>query len=175
MIFFFQYIHDDAQRTFIRLGIVSFEKKQHGSTQLPKLVTVLACMKKVPFFFISFSATAPQPPPPALPYPDLLHPNSALLTTTSGGGSGGGGAGNGNRPKIYSENSFIVDEQLAEDECLCEVCCDLIEANKGLLNEIDESMSCKHKVCANCWKLHLATKCQQPSSSQVIELKVPTT
>ena len=155
--------------------VVSFEKQQHGSSQLPKLVTVLACMKKIPFFFISFSATAPQPPPPALPYPDLLHPNSALLTkTTATTSGGGGGAGNGNRPKIYSENSFIVDEQLAEDECLCEVCCDLIEANKGLLNEIDESMSCKHKVCANCWKLHLATKCQQPSSSQVIELKVPT-
>ena len=74
----------------------------------------------------------------------------------------------GNKPKIYSENSFIVDEQLAEDECLCEVCCDLIEANS--LNEIDEALSCKHKVCANCWKLHLAAKCQQLSSTQVSDI-----
>merc|ERR1712223_1284894 len=56
------------------------------------------------------------------------------------------------RPKIYSENSFIVDEQLAEDECLCEVCCDLIDSSS-----IDEltAMSCRHTVCLRCWKLHL--------------------
>jgi hypothetical protein len=27
---------------------------------------------------------------------------------------------------LYSENSFLVDEQLGEDELLCESCCDLV-------------------------------------------------
>ena len=30
------------------------------------------------------------------------------------------------RPKIFSENSFIVDEELAEEAPLCEKCCDLM-------------------------------------------------
>ena len=96
---------------------------------------------------------------PVPQYQDLLHvPNSAPISASGGGG-------NSNKPKIYSENSFIIDEQLAEDECLCEVCCDLIGGNN--LNEINEALSCKHKICANCWKLHLATKCQQANGSQV--------
>ena len=43
------------------------------------------------------------------------------------------------RPKIYSENSFIVDEQLAEDECLCELCCDLIEVSVAPPTESDQA------------------------------------
>lgn len=62
------------------------------------------------------------------------------------------------KPKIYSENSFIVDEQLAEDECLCEVCCDLIDSVG--LDEVDEKMSCKHKICSGCWKRHFTAKLQ---------------
>ena len=30
---------------------------------------------------------------------------------------------------IHSANSFVVDETLAEDELLCELCCDLIESD----------------------------------------------
>ena len=73
------------------------------------------------------------------------------------------------RPKIYSENSFIVDEQLAEDECLCEVCCDLIDSTtSSVLFDMEDTMTCKHKVCLRCWKLHLTTKLQQENMSTVI-------
>ena len=71
------------------------------------------------------------------------------------------------KPKIYSENSFIVDEQLAEDECLCEVCCDLIDSTTNL-NDIGEAMTCRHKVCLRCWKLHLTAKLQQENLTQVL-------
>ena len=73
------------------------------------------------------------------------------------------------RPKIYSENSFIVDEQLAEDECLCEVCCDLIDfATSSVLFDMEDTMTCKHKICLRCWKLHLTTKLQQENMTMVI-------
>ena len=73
------------------------------------------------------------------------------------------------RPKIYSENSFIVDEQLAEDECLCEVCCDLIDfATSSVLLDMEDTMTCKHKICLRCWKLHLTTKLQQENMTMVI-------
>ncbi len=67
------------------------------------------------------------------------------------------------QPKIYSENSFIVDEELAEDECLCEICCDLIQASTVGLSENQEEpgMNCRHKVCFRCWKLHLTAQLQQ--------------
>ena len=68
------------------------------------------------------------------------------------------------KPKIYSENSFIVDEQLAEDECLCEVCCDLMDSN-GIT--LEESMICKHKICIRCWKLHLTSALQQQENQKV--------
>ena len=76
------------------------------------------------------------------------------------------------KPKIYSENSFIVDEQLAEDECLCEVCCDLMDTNEQELGLLDKANPvlikppCRHKVCARCWKLHLSAAYKE--SNQVI-------
>ena len=77
------------------------------------------------------------------------------------------------RPKIYSENSFIVDEQLAEDECLCEVCCDLIDSTtSSVLYDMEDTMTCKHKICLRCWKLHLTAKLQQDTISMVIEQKL---
>ena len=69
------------------------------------------------------------------------------------------------KPKIYSENSFIVDEQLAEDECLCEVCCDLIDLG---FRDYDDGLSCRHKICQRCWKLHLTAKLQQENLSQQV-------
>ena len=78
------------------------------------------------------------------------------------------------KPKIYSENSFIVDEQLAEDECLCEVCCDLIDSSSSA-RDIDEltTMSCRHTVCLRCWKLHLTTKLQQQHQQEdLLKLQV---
>lgn len=75
------------------------------------------------------------------------------------------------KPKIYSENSFIVDEQLAEDECLCEVCCDLIDTN----DQGDPLMPCRHKICARCWKLHVSAKMQDsnPSPQQQVIVENP--
>ena len=50
---------------------------------------------------------------------------------------------------LYSENSFLVDEQLGEDELLCEVCCDLIEGVNSC------TLSCRHNFCSRCWKNYL--------------------
>ena len=55
------------------------------------------------------------------------------------------------KPKIYSENSFIVDEELAEDECLCDLCCDLVDSTA---REVD--LMCGHKICSKCWKNYLS-------------------
>lgn len=74
------------------------------------------------------------------------------------------------KPKIYSENSFIVDEQLAEDECLCEVCCDLMDSKASE----DPDMSCRHKVCFRCWKLHLTTHLQYLGQQENLSHKVIT-
>ena len=60
---------------------------------------------------------------------------------------------------LYSENSFVVDEDLAEDELLCEICCDLME---GSANRKEHDLSCKHNFCTRCWKNYLHAKIQAP-------------
>jgi ankyrin repeat/IBR domain-containing protein 1 len=55
---------------------------------------------------------------------------------------------------LYSENSFLVDEQLGEDELLCEICCDLIEELPAY------NLSCRHNFCARCWKNYLYNQIQ---------------
>lgn len=49
---------------------------------------------------------------------------------------------------LYSENSFVVDEQLAEDELLCDICCDLIEIHATIK---DNGLSCRHNFCTR-WR-----------------------
>ena len=57
---------------------------------------------------------------------------------------------------LYSANSFVVDEELAEDELLCEICCDLIgpEASKSKdmhptsYDQADQPLSCGHIFCS---------------------------
>jgi len=46
---------------------------------------------------------------------------------------------------IYSENSFLVDEKLGEDELLCDLCCDLIEVGETFK---DNHLTCKHNFCS---------------------------
>ena len=55
---------------------------------------------------------------------------------------------------LYSENSFLVDEQLGEDELLCESCCDLIEGAPAF------TLSCRHNFCSRCWKNYLYVQIQ---------------
>ena len=55
---------------------------------------------------------------------------------------------------LYSENSFVVDEQLGEDELLCEICCDLIEGSPTY------NLSCRHSFCNRCWKNYLYIQIQ---------------
>ena len=64
------------------------------------------------------------------------------------------------KPKIYSENSFIVDEELAEDECLCDLCCDLVDTTA---REVE--MGCGHKLCSKCWKSYLSHAAASTSRS----------
>ena len=67
---------------------------------------------------------------------------------------------------IHSANSFVVDETLAEDELLCEICCDLIdreELNNSHLKEspsnkngpVDYRLDCGHNFCSKCWRDYL--------------------
>ncbi len=55
---------------------------------------------------------------------------------------------------LYSENSFLEDEQLGEDELLCEICCDLIEGSPTY------NLSCRHNFCNRCWKNYLYIQIQ---------------
>ena len=66
---------------------------------------------------------------------------------------------------LYSENSFVVDEELAEDEMLCEICCDLMEGSSSKRKEQD--LSCKHNFCTRCWKNYLHTKIQDGKTDTI--------
>lgn len=66
-------------------------------------------------------------------------------------------------PKIHSENSFIVDEELAEDGFLCELCCDLMTTP----NPMEGDLSCGHKFCTRCWKEYLQTKIKEGDAHQI--------
>lgn len=65
-------------------------------------------------------------------------------------------------PKIYSENSFIADEELEEDGLLCEICCDLMTPHPS-----DNEMSCGHKFCSKCWKNYLHNKIQEGNTRNI--------
>ena len=70
---------------------------------------------------------------------------------------------------IHSANSFVVDETLAEDELLCELCCDLIDP-EGMSNSnskeitstestgVNFQLTCGHNFCSKCWKNYLDDK-----------------
>ena len=70
---------------------------------------------------------------------------------------------------IHSANSFVVDETLAEDELLCELCCDLIDPD-GVSNSnsrevtlngnasMNPQLTCGHNFCSKCWKIYLDNK-----------------
>ena len=100
-------------------------------------------------------------------------PFSALHHRVGGGGGGGGGGDELLPPKnpkvkmLYSENSFVVDDDLAEDELLCEICCDLMEAGCGANNKGDRDLSCKHNFCTRCWKNYLHTKIQDGKTDAI--------
>ncbi len=69
-------------------------------------------------------------------------------------------------PKIHSENSFIVDEELEEEGLLCEICCDLMgptSAPSGGGSE--ETPPCGHRICPRCWTEHLHTRWNLQSKS----------
>ena len=81
------------------------------------------------------------------------------------------------QPKmIHSANSFVVDETLAEDELLCEICCDLIgpEAAKGkemhstCNDQYDQQLSCGHNFCYKCWKGYLREKVKFVNKTEFI-------
>ena len=72
---------------------------------------------------------------------------------------------------IHSANSFVVDETLAEDELLCELCCDLIDLECILSNSVltegspngtnantSYQLTCGHNFCSKCWKNYLDAK-----------------
>ena len=68
---------------------------------------------------------------------------------------------------IHSADSFIVDETLAEDEVLCEICCDLIDpldvgsqTASGCSGNVlaNNQLSCGHSFCAKCWRDYLHNK-----------------
>ena len=61
------------------------------------------------------------------------------------------------RPKIFSENSFIVDEELAEEAPLCEMCCDLMGPSTDNASE----MACGHRFCAKCWRDYLHARIRE--------------
>ena len=61
------------------------------------------------------------------------------------------------RPKIFSENSFIVDEELAEEAPLCEMCCDLM----GPSTDNASQMACGHRFCAKCWRDYLHARIKE--------------
>ena len=61
------------------------------------------------------------------------------------------------RPKIFSENSFIVDEELAEEALLCEMCCDLMGPSTDNASE----MACGHRFCAKCWRDYLHARIKE--------------
>ncbi len=65
---------------------------------------------------------------------------------------------------LYSENSFVVDEDLAEDELLCEICCDLMQ---GRDCKKEHDLSCKHNFCTRCWKNYLHTKIQDGKTDAI--------
>ena len=74
------------------------------------------------------------------------------------------------QPKmIHSANSFVVDETLAEDELLCELCCDLIDPEGGGISNSNDvtsngnpsvnlQLTCGHNFCSKCWKNYLDNK-----------------
>lgn len=66
-------------------------------------------------------------------------------------------------PKIHSENSFIVDEELAEEGLLCEICCDLMTPRP-----VDNEMSCGHRFCTRCWKNYLHNKIQEGNTHNIL-------
>jgi hypothetical protein len=74
------------------------------------------------------------------------------------------------KPKmIPSATSFVVDDTLAEDELLCELCCDLIDPD-GMSNSsskevtsnestvVNFQLKCGHNFCSKCWKNYLDDK-----------------
>ena len=67
------------------------------------------------------------------------------------------------KPKIHSEASFIVDEELAEDGILCEICCDLMTPHP-----LDNEMNCGHKFCTKCWKHYLHNKIQEGNAHHIL-------
>ena len=66
----------------------------------------------------------------------------------------------GLRPKIFSENSFIVDEELAEEAPLCEMCCDLMGQTTPATDNASE-MACGHRFCGRCWRDYLHARIQK--------------
>ena len=113
-----------------------------------------------------------QPPPyNSLQLQQQHHRHNQRMLGTRGSftGGGGGSRGVGCKPQsqsstqvikkaayqqqkmIHSVGSFIVDETLAEDEMLCEICCDLMSLDRS--GEAD--LSCGHTFCSSCLRNHL--------------------
>ena len=78
---------------------------------------------------------------------------------------------------IHSANSFVVDETLAEDELLCEICCDLIdpeglnnsnlkESRSNSYEQADYQLSCGHNFCSKCWKDYLHNKVKSSNENE---------
>ena len=97
--------------------------------------------------------------------PQFRHSSMSHHSGGGGGGDDGGRSRSSSRlkpkyghlvPKIHSENSFIVDEELAEEGILCEICCDLMTPDPT-----DGEMQCTHRFCGRCWKNYLHTKIQE--------------